>query len=68
MNIEQAHKLGYEVVRGAYHGTTDDRADGWYIQDTWIPLVDRRGPGYRTRQDALDALEDALSLSTDRTW
>lgn len=46
------------VERGAYYGTTDDRADRWYID--WTPdspMIDRRGPGYATVQEAIDAID-----------
>jgi hypothetical protein len=47
---------GYTLSRGAYVGTSDDNARGWYIDpvdsDTW----DRRGPGYRTRREAMSAI------------
>lgn len=53
----------YTITRGDYHGTTDDRVDRWYVNQTDAKIVDRRGHGYRTRrlaQDAIDALESGL--------
>lgn len=52
----QARKLGYEVIRGAYAGTTDDRADRWYIQEINSDTVDRRGAGFSTKKEALEVL------------
>ncbi|MEW8957841.1 MAG: hypothetical protein AB2448_01825 [Moorella sp. (in: firmicutes)] len=62
LTLKQARQKGYDVVRGAYHGTTDDRADRWYIMDRSSPVIDRRGSGYRTRKEALEALTEALAL------
>lgn len=55
---KQAQAQGWHIVRGAYAGTTDDRADRWYIQHDSDTEVDRRGSGYRTKRDALDAIEE----------
>ena len=44
-----ARKLGYEVVRGAYQSTPDDRLDGWYIQRTDAREVSRPGAGWPSR-------------------
>lgn len=43
------------IERGAYYGTTDDRADRWYIVDRDAEAVDRRGPGHATRREAREA-------------
>lgn len=53
---KQAKKIGYEITRGAYTGTTDDRADRWYIAKIDSVIVDRRGAGYCTKRAALEAL------------
>jgi len=58
MTTKQARKLGYLINRGAYFGTTDDRADRWYIERIDADCVDRCGPGYRTRREALDCIAD----------
>ena len=29
--VREAEQAGYWVIRGSYHGTTDDRIDRWYI-------------------------------------
>ena len=42
----------YYVERGAYQGTSDDRLDRWYIGSDDSDTVDRRGPGYETRDEA----------------
>jgi hypothetical protein len=57
---QQARAAGYELVRGSYYGTTDDRADRWYIDLDFVTTVDRRGSGYRTKREALDALAQLL--------
>lgn len=51
----------YETVRGGYHGTTDDRADRWYVVDTEADIIDKRGPGWATREEALDEVVARLT-------
>lgn len=58
MTTAIARKYGYEIVRGAYTGTTDDRLDRWYIHRIDSTIIDRRGAGYATRADALAKLAD----------
>ena len=63
MKTEQ--KIRYRITRGDYYGTTDNRADRWYIDSIDGP-VDRHGKGYRSRalaQDALAALEAGVDWS-----
>ena len=48
-----AKRLGYEIVRGAYSGTSDDRIDRWYVQHVDDTVVDRRGGGHQTKLEAL---------------
>lgn len=57
---------GWSIQRGAYKGTSDDRADRWYIDDRTNTTVDRRGPGYATLTEATAAIDDYLLLSG--TW
>ncbi len=49
-------KRGWSVEKGAYYGTSDDRADRWYAY-RWdvYRAIDRRGPGFRTRWEAIEA-------------
>jgi hypothetical protein len=42
----------FTVTRGSYQGTSDDRLDGWYVEDRESRSVDRTGGGFRTRRDA----------------
>jgi len=60
MTIAQARAAGYEINRGSYQGTTDDRLDRWYIEATNSKVVDRRGPGFATRKAALDHLSQVI--------
>lgn len=53
---------GYEITRGDYVGTTDNRIDRWYIDHSDGP-VDRRGAGYRTQQEAMEALDQMLQYA-----
>ncbi len=53
--LTAARRDGLELVRGAYRGTTDDRADRWYWQSKESDTVDRRGPGFTTRSEAICA-------------
>lgn len=57
----EARTAGYEITRGAYSGTTDDRLDRWYIERTDSRIVSRLGSGYSTRADALWALTERLA-------
>lgn len=61
MTRKQARKAGYEINRGSYVGTTDDRRDMWYIQRTDANAVDRRGQGFRYVKDALQYLSEKLA-------
>jgi len=58
LTVPEARKLGWEIVRGAYWGTCDDRADRWYYQRIDAREVWRLGSGYRTRKEALQALTE----------
>lgn len=62
ITLAKARRLGWTIERGAYYGTTDDRADRWYVYrlDTY-GAVDRRGPGFATRHEALKALDCHLN-------
>lgn len=45
--------------RGSYVGTTDDRADRWYLAVKGQPFRPY-GFGYRTRREALEAAREIL--------
>lgn len=49
----------YDVQRGNQTGGSDDRDDRWYLVGPGP--IDKRGPGYATRADALEALLERLS-------
>ena len=59
MKIKECRKRGWTIERGAYYGTTDNRADRWYAYkwDTYH-AIDRRGPGFPTRKAAIAAVEE----------
>jgi hypothetical protein len=61
MTTAEARKAGYEITRGAYYGTTDDRADRWYIESIKSREIRRWGAGYPTRKEALAALTYVLA-------
>ena len=63
MTTAEARRHGYEVNRGSYMGTTDDRLDRWYIERTDADAVDRRGRGYRTRREALAEIDRIVEMS-----
>jgi len=63
MTTAKARKLGWTVGRGAYTGTTDDRADRWYIRREDGGPIDRRGRGWPTRQAALDAIAEHVAMT-----
>ncbi|MBX3576207.1 MAG: hypothetical protein KF723_03285 [Rhizobiaceae bacterium] len=50
-----ATKAGYEVVEGAYIGTSEDCAGRWYVQHESDEVVDRRGQGFATKKAAWEA-------------
>ena len=56
-----ARSNGYELVRGNYSGTCDDRIDRWYWDDIHSSVVDRRGDGFRTKEEALYSLYQYLA-------
>jgi len=58
MTIPEARKLGWTIERGAYCDTVDDRVDRWYAYKlSTYHAIDRRGSGFRTRRQALEAVE-----------
>lgn len=63
LTTAEARAAGYEVVRGAYRGTTDDRLDRWYIELIDARIISRLGSGYSTRADALWALTERLAAN-----
>jgi hypothetical protein len=60
MTIEEAKESGYRVIRGSFTGTSDDRADRWYLDNLNSNLIDKRGAGFKTLQGALDTLAQRL--------
>ena len=59
MTITKARRHGYDVIQGAYQGTTDDRLGRWYLVRTGKP-VRKWGAGYPSRRAALDDLDRIL--------
>jgi len=57
---DDAEEPRYAVVEGAYTGTSDDVAGRWYIVDREGDAIDKRGRGWRTRAEAIDALTERL--------
>jgi hypothetical protein len=51
---------GYEITKGGYYGTTDDRADRWYIDNPDSDIIDRRGSGYCTLTEAKKQVDEWL--------
>jgi hypothetical protein len=52
---------GYTIQRGDYLNTTDNRADRWYAEREDSDVVDRRGQGYSTIQEAKVAVDEYLA-------
>lgn len=48
---------GHTIERGAYEGTSDDRADRWYWTCPEADAVDRTGRGYATQREAQAAVD-----------
>jgi hypothetical protein len=46
------HHRGYDICRGGYVDTPDDRLDGWYVDHHRATMADRRGPGFPTLEAA----------------
>ena len=63
MSVREAEKAGYWILRGSYHGTTDDRIDRWYIVPMQGPSA--RIKGFKTRKAALANLEEMLEGLTN---
>ena len=61
---EKTHTYrGWNIERGAYQGTTDDRLDRWYVQHPDRDAIDRRGPGYATLREAREAIDQFATLT-----
>lgn len=58
--LRDGQPAGYTLLRGGYVGTSDNRADRWYIDRNDTDCLDRRGPGYRTVGDALSVLAERI--------
>lgn len=58
MNIADARKNGYEIMRGAYAGTVHDNRNLWYIVKSGE--LCQKIKGYPTRRDALSQLAHQL--------
>ena len=63
LTMATAKKAGYKLVRGSYSTTTDDRADRWYWEHEDDRVVDRRGPGFATKKEALESLYYVLHIN-----
>jgi len=46
----------YDIKRGSYIGTTDDRIEGWYVDRVDADTLDRRGPGFDTLAEAVQSI------------
>jgi len=55
------HHRGYTIMRGGYYGTTDDRADRWYVEhgEGGGPS-DHRGPGHVSLAAAREAIDERI--------
>lgn len=53
---------GYEISRGSYHNTSDDCINGWYIDNPNSTTIDRRGPGFSTKKEAVEAAKKLPKL------
>jgi hypothetical protein len=59
----QARKLGYQLTRGAYSGTLDDRIDRWYWDLIESETFNRTGPGFATKEAALEHLTETVEIN-----
>jgi hypothetical protein len=50
--------MGYEIRRGGYHDTSDDRADRWYVDDPQSDMLDHRNAGFATVAEAKAAIRE----------
>lgn len=48
ITVKEARGYGYEISKGEYVGTTDNRLDRWYIGPR------KYGKGFATRREALE--------------
>ena len=63
MTEKEAKKLGYTLIKGSYHSSTDDSIGSWYWSLEGQPL-DKRGSGHTSKQEALNELERELKMRT----
>jgi hypothetical protein len=61
--------LHYEITRGDYVSNyknyyIDDDIRRWYLQDLTSSTIDKRGGGFATRREALDALQENFEIKT----
>lgn len=59
-NRRLAEAAGYTVTEGAYHNTSDDRMNRWYVQHRDDEMIDRRGPGHFTPTQAWAAAAELV--------
>jgi len=59
---QKIKELGFSVMRGGYHGTTDDRIDRWYVEHPATDCVDHRGSGFKTLRDAYHATAEVVMM------
>jgi hypothetical protein len=57
--------MRYTTVEGSYVGTSDDVAGRWYIIDREADAIDKRGDGWATRAEAVEALSEDLLMRGD---
>ncbi len=53
----------FEAIEGNYTGTSDDAVGRWYIVDRDADVIDKRGAGYPSREAALEALVERLTIA-----
>jgi hypothetical protein len=59
---------GYTIQRGDYLNTNDNRADRWYAERADSDVVDRRGQGYSTIQDAKRGVDEYLATIPNKRY
>lgn len=53
---------GFDIDRGAYQNTSDNRSDRWYIDWPHSRTLDRRGEGFYTIEGAKSVIDSYLNL------
>lgn len=64
--MADAKAHGYSIGRSGYLATVDDNIDSWYWDPPGTEYIGRRGSGWATRREALEAAQDHYETRSER--